>query len=348
MIAENVLGLTTRGKEGGLGESNLDHCIAGMRSIGWWGISVVLDPRLFGFPVSRQRVWILAIPARLFRALNLSPNDAETLVVQTLRQLTAAPAEHRPLDDFLLEETHPEVLQMYQDIRRGAAQTQKTQQQTRRTSSSEGPRSKAMRTCLWPEAHAKQCDRLGLPLWKPLHPSAADFSAFPGLQQLTDREVDLVRNILCMEFPDRPGAVDISQSAGRVLNKASSESTVVTPNGRLYLRHRCRLACGVEALMLQGIHMGAAMDQVFRWPSEKLKDLAGNAFQSWCCGAMLLTSLVVRSLAWQNLLEPAVPRSPPELSRADQRRRAELSLAADAEADAELDKLWSDTFAAPK
>ena len=101
-------------------------------------------------------------------------------------------------------------------------------------------------------------------------------------------------------------------------------------------------------MMLQGIHMGAAMDQVFRWLSEKLKDLAGNAFQSWCCGAMLLTSLVVRSLAWQNLLEPAVPRSPPELSRADQRRRAELSLAADAEADAELGKLWSDTFAAPK
>jgi len=152
-----------------------------MRSIGWWGISVVLDPRLFGFPVSRQRVWILAIPARLFRALNLSPNDAETLVVQTLRQLTAAPAEHRPLDDFLLEETHPEVLQMYQDIRRGAAQTQKTQQQTRRTSSSEGPRSKAMRTCFWPEAHAKQCDRLGLPLWKPHTPFRSRLFSISGI-----------------------------------------------------------------------------------------------------------------------------------------------------------------------
>eukprot|EP00969_Alexandrium_andersonii_P276269 12211761-Alexandrium_andersonii.AAC.1 len=61
-------------------------------------------------------------------------------------------------------------------------------------------------------------------------------------------------------------------------------SLIVTPSSRLYLGHKCRLACAVEHFHFQGLHYGPqhaplAFDL---FHADLVRDLAGNSFHAWC------------------------------------------------------------------
>ena len=70
---------------------------------------------------------------------------------------------------------------------------------------------------------------------------------------------------------------------------------------RLYIKHRCRLAAPFETLLLQGIHFGDRSNEVLQMCGTKIQDLAGSAFQTWCCASAMLVSLLLRARAYRNI-----------------------------------------------
>ena len=48
---------------------------------------------------------------------------------------------------------------------------------------------------------------------------------------------------------------------------------------------------------MQGIHFGKNQHKLMSYSNNFLLDLVGNSFHAWCCGAVLLTSLIVLSEA---------------------------------------------------
>ena len=148
----------------------------------------------------------------------------------------------------------------------------------------------------WPEQHARRCEKLGLNWWERSCPSDEAFDLFPGLRALSSRQLDIL-SFSQTKFPDEKGTQEVVHSGARSTVKPGMASCVL-PGGQLYLRHRCRLALGVESLSLQGINFGPERQtRVEGYPSKHLQDLAGNAFHVWCSGARSLTSWVVRALA---------------------------------------------------
>eukprot|EP00438_Fugacium_kawagutii_P014934 Skav223478 [mRNA] locus=scaffold659:210355:212801:+ [translate_table: standard] len=79
LLLENVLGLLTAPKgadeKGNPWHSNLDYCSLRMRQAGILLIAFVLDPQMFGVPVSRQRVWMICLPKHLLEDTGLSEDE---------------------------------------------------------------------------------------------------------------------------------------------------------------------------------------------------------------------------------------------------------------------------------
>ena len=65
--------------------------------------------------------------------------------------------------------------------------------------------------------------------------------------------------------------------------------------------------------MLQGIHYGDNMHLVHAMDPSNVQDLAGNAFQTWCCAASQLVLWLLRARAWQNATRqhPSAGPGPP-------------------------------------
>ena len=57
--------------------SNLRSCVRKLQAVDTWVFVFHLDPFLFGTPQLRSRLWIVAIPRRVMRELNVSDAEAE-------------------------------------------------------------------------------------------------------------------------------------------------------------------------------------------------------------------------------------------------------------------------------
>jgi len=110
---------------------------------------------------------------------------------------------------------------------------------------------------------------------------------YPGLRSLTARQFDLLQ-LHGVSFPDSPGTLDVSQGGCFAHSSTSGESNVVIPGGKIYLKHRCRVALGEECMLMQGLHYGHRQKELRTFPHSTLKRLAGNAFNSFCCAATMI------------------------------------------------------------
>ena len=114
---------------------------------------------------------------------------------------------------------------------------------------------------------------------------------FPGLAESVPREFEALR-LVGVNWPDsRPRRCDVSQMATRC-HVSEGYVHAITPGGRKFLPHKCRLLLGREAFNFQSLWfpnpelLDSCGDQL-------LADLAGNAFEGSCCAAALLVTLGV-------------------------------------------------------
>ena len=229
LLAENVTGLLVAppGTDPATGETfntNLDFCISMLSDLGWWSTTFVLDPRCFGFPVKRARVWIIAVPPHVAAATGLTHEELRELASEIMTKLAIREArEMRDLDDFLCSDDHPAVRQGLASARAAGTLASATA-----SGSSPPPRK---RQCKWPERHAKVFEQAGRDWWECHRPSAASYAAYPGLRLLKDREIDVL-GYLDTSFPDSKGTIDVNPSLEfcRVVDQGSH---IVTPAARL-------------------------------------------------------------------------------------------------------------------
>lgn len=121
---------------------------------------------------------------------------------------------------------------------------------------------------------------------------------YPGVKDLTKRSFDLLI-MNGVKFPETVRRIiDVSQSAGRARATMSDMLPCVTPKMAVYMTDRCRLITGQEALRSQGLSWGVERDaRLMGFTNELLLDLAGNAFHSGCCAAMLLSMFATVGVA---------------------------------------------------
>jgi hypothetical protein len=67
----------------------------------WWAQVFRLDPRQFALPVSRGRLWTLALPMRTLAAANMDRGEAEAMACAVMQKFVCEYAF--PLSDFFIE-----------------------------------------------------------------------------------------------------------------------------------------------------------------------------------------------------------------------------------------------------
>lgn len=224
LAAENVKGLlqAPRGLDPDTSQrfySNLDFCCHMLRESGWWSTAWILDPRCFGCPVERSRVWILGLAPQVVEALRM-PEAGITEVANQFMELLAikSHSEMRDLDDFLCDDDHAAVRA---DMRHDNTRATRELQQRR---SGRGSKRK------WPDQNATLCDRVGRDWWLSGHPTTEELASYPHLAAMHDREFDTLR-LLGVAFPDCKGTVDVGSSSCRTTSR-DDVSHIITPIGR--------------------------------------------------------------------------------------------------------------------
>ena len=159
------------------------------------------------------------------------------------------------------------------------------------------PRKKQRRekTLKWPQEHDELARARGITIPK-LDLSSEDYICFPGLTQMRQRELDVLRTAGLESLDDvrsyPGGSVELSPVAERVRITKSGVRTIV-PGSRIFLMDRCRLLHPVEALHIQGIDVSEVGAD--RFSRATLQSLAGNAFDTHCCTVSLFTGLLFLS-----------------------------------------------------
>ena len=154
-------------------------------------------------------------------------------------------------------------------------------------------------------------------------------SMYPGLMDLTARELDILKYHQ-ISYPERRKVtVELSQTIMRSRTKEGN-TACVTPGMRRYLGHRCRIALGIEAMNLQCIRLGGGqrMRKAHAFPSALLQDLAGNASNALCDAACELALTVVLAMAHARHLQAVAPPVPEPSSE-------------DEDDDVVLEELWA-------
>jgi site-specific DNA-cytosine methylase len=282
IILENVLGLGTRGR--GRLFSNLDHCVHALEALGWSTACFKLDPRMFGMPVSRRRLWMISLRTDLVTGAGLTLAEFEALAADIMSEVLDC--RMRDLDDFLLPETHPFIqAALYGTV-----------------DPLQHPARKRPRSAEWFLRHVAAMERrqargqaqLGSGVLEPGHPTMEILDLFPGLRALSDRQIAvltqhgmLVNSDTSIRLRDQR-TIDVSQSAERTRPSLPGQACIVTPGSELFLYHRLRRSVGYEAMLLQGLHYGQRQERLRAFSGEELQCLAGNAFNGFCLAAAML------------------------------------------------------------
>ena len=125
----------------------------------------------------------------------------------------------------------------------------------------------------------------------------------PGLKRLTDRQFDFLR-MTGVGFPDsRKFCLELSQNQRNCKAPqriVSGRADIVTPKGSQLVAHQARCLLGYEGLCLQGIHYGAEQFKLEEFDDEFLRDLAGNAFNSFCFAAVWVAKQCLMARLWES------------------------------------------------
>ena len=292
LLLENVVGLAA--KASGQDHSNLDWCVALLNKFGFWVMVFKLDPRMFGMPVSRGRLWLVCIKKTILTDVGISDEEATQLAKKMMQDIVNDQPWRR-MEDFLLPEDHP-IIRRALD-RSSTKNLQKTKQGKYSklpawagkyadfvdSPSATGRSSKAAAT--FPKA---------MSWYDPVHPPDYIVDAFPHLAQLSDQHFTVlaahgihVTSDEAMQARSNR-TCEVTQTVARTRASNPGEASIVLPNGKLYLESRGRPAVGHEGLLLQGLHFANGHDLLQEFTSDELQNLAGNAFNSYCMSAAFL------------------------------------------------------------
>lgn len=289
LLLENVLGLLTAPKgtdnTGNPWHSNLDYCSLRMHQAGLLLLPFVLDPQMFGVPVSRQRVWMIT---------GLSEDDIRQMAHDMADRLCDAHS-CRDLRDFLLEPDHELVLRQIEASK--CARLKSEEKLKMNVSKPKQPQAKVKSAPKWADQHRRAMEKSGRDWWVPSYPDESVFAQHPGLYALTERQFDYC-SVLDIKFPDdRIATIELSQNlrSGKDKGIKGNHADIVTPNGQQLVIHQARCLTGFETLLLQGIHFGVLQDRLEQFDDSLLRSLGGNAFQAHCLAVMFVIKQALQS-----------------------------------------------------
>ena len=113
---------------------------------------------------------------------------------------------------------------------------------------------------------------------------------YPGLSSLTPRQLDMLRlrGVTCFPAIEQL-TIPLEMSVKRLHCHKDAVPTIA-PGSRIFLAQRCRFLHAFEALRLQGVWLDRSYMESFN--RHLLADLAGNSFETGCCLAVLLSTMV--------------------------------------------------------
>ena len=234
----------------------------------------------FGPPVQRARVWFLCVARR-----RLPPLVTYQQFRDTLSGAMNGLVGHKlqSLDSLLLPETDKLILQHYELLgQRSPAVTQgswvRQHQEAHDRDAVKASRTRSRSRCSLPSPWARQATLRSL------------MTSYPGLQELSSRELDLLelRGVAGPSRDTQVFSVQRSLQRESASNNLQGVCCAVLPGGRLVEAKRLRLVRGHEFMVLQGIIYNDAEKAKFE-NDALLRDLAGNAFELYCCAASLVT-----------------------------------------------------------
>lgn len=294
LILENVVGLSYKGQ--------LHQCIHAIKSSGYRCRVFYMQPlAYFSWPVRRPRLWFMCIHGSLTE--HVPAPELHALMGAYVARLVGGHARYKT-ESILLPEGHPSVLDACENWRATRELRNRRKLKLRRTG--ETPK--------WVGQHIDASRDSGVQLWNASGPSAEDMRMFPGLLALSERETEML-HLLNVATPSDPlGAdkfVDVNDAVARA-DVTEGEIPCITPSARIFACRRNRLLVAEEFLRGQGIifpHSEAVNLVDFR--SALLCNLAGNAFQTHTCAAIVLASLmVVVECGKRGGCHPQMPRIP--------------------------------------
>lgn len=283
LILENVASM---------GKHNIEEVIARLRDIGYHCTDIVMNARLHGLPMSRQRVYFIGclVPSKCQQ--RSEQLKLQRFAEQIEMQLRVDPL---PLSKFLLPEEHPLFQSFIQDF-------------TKR------PR-KLRRTSNWEEKHKAIFEKNNV-VWSA---NSKHIEDFPYAIAFSDRQLSVFHyNMETVALGshadqyiwDANLSIDFS---GRCAPKVSL-SCCLTGSSIPIIRwgnsaRSCRPLLGPEALQLQGL-MASDCPGILGFTNGELWDLSGNAFSGGCAN----TAAMILMLAFAEDI-------PSSASEVQQRRR---------------------------
>lgn len=152
------------------------------------------------------------------------------------------------------------------------------------------------------EKYVKVIAEKGLDLEQLRLPPSPELRAVcPGLSALSARQWMTLQAWVPREellYRDKPPrVVDVSQMPARAAPAREGTCGCWTPKGAPVHTGKGRLLLAVEGLRLQNIFYDDPTSFISKVPDRLLRDLSGNAFQTNCCGAVVLAAFVSIALA---------------------------------------------------
>ena len=238
-------------------------------------MTLSLDPRLFGHPASRPRLYLLLFSRAHLESLGLSDDEVYNMTTSIMTKFC-----HHGLasaDDFLLPDSSPLIKSFLENP---PADPHDCEQLA-------GNPVEPPPDARWPTQHF---DKLGSAWWRPQPITADMVEKFPGLRFLSDRTRDYLASSGVV-FPEaKTRYVELSQSADRARFFKSSIGCV-TPRSFRWVTTKMRPTHGAEHLLCQGLFFDE--DKLSEFSSSALSDLAGNAFHAGCVLAATMCHIVV-------------------------------------------------------
>ena len=235
------------------------HLERTLRGVGGYCVTMVrLDPRMFGEPVRRPRIYMVCVRAAFL--LCSSRGAVDTMVSQVLASMV------KPVVDAasqrLLPTSHTLVKQRLSSRKRPAD-----------SGLADGPKAKRIK---WKVAHAA---------FRRSH-SIANAGGVPPVQLLRPGRAEDAWSLLCAAHPSVTTA-DVSQSIDRIHAIYDGTLPTLTPNGIVIVRSLNRTMIGVEKLLAHGfpLHRMVIPETV---TETHLHRLGGQTMSVHCVAAAIL------------------------------------------------------------
>lgn len=306
-------------------DSNLAVCLEILkRDTNQQAFAFETDPRSFGCPQSRPRIWIPAFDIDFLAELKLDPDVLHNSMKDVLNKISNQYGLV-PLSAYVLPPEHPAVIKQLSRIERDP-------QPAEPADSVFKPGEKLPQ---WPNSHWKHAQATGKDWAKVFRITDDEREQFPGLNELTERSGDILAAAGVSISEEELRLVEVGQTLGRGGSNKSSKTDVVgcvTPNWRSWLTTQNRFNIGHESLMFMGISYSpepAGDPRLLKYSSRFLADLAGNAFHVGQCAAMLVAMFTCVGMSY--------------LSKEGNDAHEDSGMADDGEAT--LDEIWGSSAA---